>query len=146
MFANRTRIARCACALGAILCLASCSRAGLPSDFYRTDVDAFDGGAHIDSGSAFGVAVGTDRKTALQIMAKSRKIELFKSLCLLPPGYKAGAESISDDDPALVNCDSKTWDDRYSTEGVSMTGWIDVLSHAGVVTSIEWHASSGYPG
>jgi len=70
---------------GAALCIAGCSpRAGLPSEYYRTDVNVIENDGHgysayINQGSAFGVSIGMDRMLAKNIITSDKKIRFFTS-------------------------------------------------------------------
>lgn len=112
---------------------------GLPSDFYRTDVKRDDQGiAYIDRGSAFGVAIGTDQHASQGIVLQNNGVVLQNSSCNLPAGYKTTGVVYADD-PALVNCISHTWSDRYWVNAPYYgNASIKITSHDGRVVRIEW--------
>ena len=140
---------------GAAFGLAGCGNGdpldGLAKDFYRTDGCAapaygYPGClAHIDHGGAFGVTVGMDRNKARKAILGDRKVEFSASTCDPPSGYKPNS-MIYANDPAIVNCVSKTRRDFYDSPGSRRTGWVTIYSYDGRVTKIEWGAGEGYLG
>jgi hypothetical protein len=135
--------------LAAFVSMFSCTPyAGLPPDFARTDADVHgfgNGGAYIEQGSAFGVAIGMDRKASQAVMAKIKGVDAGDSSCDMPLVYN-NEGVVYEDDPMIVNCVSKRWSDRYWFQGAFRTGNVEIKSRNGKVYRIEWGAPRGFIG